>query len=169
MLSSMQRARVLRGERPAWRICWRMKFITHQDSLRGPSTTWKVDLPFIIKDCCFCFFKNINAMLWIKHNLHYNYFFLLFNSLKTSLVSKDEKLVIKVSINSNHIKSSPYRDSLITNPKLAGFLSTFFWIGMISKLLLRIISRNIFSELEWYWWHWQRTALEHKGILRPLF
>ena len=36
-------------------------------------------------------------MLWIKH-LHYNYFCLFFNSLQTSLVSKDEKLVIKMSI-----------------------------------------------------------------------
>ena len=30
--------------------------------------------------------------------LHYNYFFLVVNSLQTCLVSKDEKLVIKVSI-----------------------------------------------------------------------
>ena len=90
---------------------------------------------------------------WIKHDLHYNYFFLLFNSLQMSLVSKDEKLVIKVSINSNHIKNSPYRDSLITNPKLDGSLShiivkkTFFWIGMISNLLSRHIARNTFFRI----------------------
>ena len=45
-------------------------------------------------------------MQWIKH-LHYNYFCLFFNSLQTSLVSKDEKLVIKVSIQTTQKLSLP--------------------------------------------------------------
>ena len=45
-------------------------------------------------------------MLWIKY-LHYNYFCLFFDSLQTSLVSKDEKLVIKVSIQTTQKLSLP--------------------------------------------------------------